>query len=194
MKGRVNFDPKGTFMFTDWNTLVNEPLAEGRAAEAFATADAIIDDFTETALRRLYSDEKSQDLINEIRLLRGRVNFDGLILLEILKSKTAVTDLLVQRVRQFKKARDLVLHSTEGEYALVLGNNSFSYSSQSELDALAQEEAKKAIASAHEIFLELIETNNRLGKNAARFFTKEFYEKNPRFKVTQQKFPKAVKK
>ena len=193
MKGRVIYDPKGTFIFTDWNDLVSKPLAEGRTAEAIATADAIIDDFTESCLRQLYSDEKSLDLINEIRLLRGRINFDGLILLEILKSKTAVSQAFVQKVRQFKKARDLVLHSPEGEYALVLGNLSLNYSTQEELDLQAEKEARKAIQSAYEIFLELVKTNSELAKNSQRYFTREFYEKNPRGKVAQQKFPKNKK-
>ena len=177
-------------MVTNWNEMVTKPFLEGRISEAFASADAIIDDFTESALRELYSDRKSLDLINEIHFLRNRVNFDGLVLLEILKSKTVVDDSFVQKVRQFKKARDLVLHSPEGEYALVLGNQALHYSSQEQLDKHAETQATKAIASAYEIFLKLIEVAAKVGKEREEYFTPDFYRKNPRGKVAQQKYPK----
>lgn len=118
-KGRVVFvPPSGIFQSFEWDDLVVKPFRDGQIIEAFASADAIIDSLIESSLRFLYNDHKSQDLINEIHLLRGRVNFDSLILLEILKSKTVVDDKFVDKVRQFKKARNLVLHNTEGEYSL----------------------------------------------------------------------------
>lgn len=112
-KGRVVFvPPSGIFQSFEWDDLVVKPFRDGRIIEAFASADAIIDSLIESSLRSLYNDHKSQDLINEIHLLRGRVNFDSLILLEILKSKTVVDDKFVDKVRQFKKARNLVLRKS----------------------------------------------------------------------------------
>ena len=195
MKGRVSFTPPSYIgMSIDWNELVDKPFKEGRIIEAFASADAIIDSSIESCLRQIYHDYKCQDLINEINLIRGRVNFDGLILLEILKSKTVVIEEFVQKVRQFKRARDLVLHNQEGEYSLVVGNSELSYSSQEELDIKVEIEAKKWIGKAFDIFLGLHEISKKLSENASYYFSHDFYTKNPRGKQAQQRFPKEVKR
>ena len=195
MKGRVNFTPPSNIgMSIDWNELVNKPFMEGRIIEAFASADSIIDDSIECCLRQIYKDFKCQDLINEIHLLRGRVNFDGMVLLEVLKSKTIVAEIFVQRVRQFKSARNLVLHNQEGEYALVIGNPSITYNSQDELDEKVIEEAKKWIQIGFDIFKDLNDKSKELNKNRDYYFSNDFYQKKPRGEQAKRKFPKDMKK
>ena len=195
MRGRVSFTPPSYIgMSIDWSELVDKPFKEGRIIEAFASADAIIDSSIESCLRQIYSDFKCQDLINEIHLIRGRVNFDGLILLEILKSKTVVLEEFVQKVRKFKRARDLVLHNQEGEYSLVVGNSAISYASQDELDNKIETEAKTWIGKAFDIFVELYEISKKLSENSNDYFSHEFYTQNPRGKQAQQKFPKNTNK
>ncbi|MFH1506262.1 MAG: hypothetical protein ABIE94_04745 [archaeon] len=194
MKGRIKFTPPSYIgMNIDWNELVTKPFQEGRIIEAFASADALIDEEIESCLRQIYYDFKCQDLINEMHILRGKVNFDGLILLEILKSKTIVDEPFVQRVRQFKLARNLVLHNQEGEYALIVGNLDIAYNSQEELDNTMLKEAKKWIGEGFEIFNDLIENSRELDKNKEYYFSHEFYKKNPRGKQVKRKFPKGNK-
>lgn len=195
MRGRVSFTPPSYIgMSIDWNELVDKPFKEGRILEAFASADAIIDNFVESCLRQVYDDSKSQDLINEIHMLRGRVNFDGLILLEILKSKTVVDDVFVQKVRQFKLARNLCMHDQAGEYALVIGNPAIQYSSQEELDKAVGAESRKWISIAYEIFNDLTDVMMTTDKNKEYYFSDKFYQEHPRGKVAKQKFPKEPKK
>jgi len=195
MKGRVNFSPPDYIsMSIDWIELVDKPFKEGRIIEAFASADAIIDSTIESCLRQIYEDSKCQDLINEMHILRGRINFNGLIFLEILKSKTVFNDIFVQRVREFKKARNLILHSQEGEYALVVGNPQINYNSQKELNDKTLEETKKWIGEGFEIFNNIIEKITEVAKNKNYYFSYEFYQKNPRGKHVKNKFPKESKK
>ena len=192
MKGRVIFSEKGYIgMNIDWSELVNKPFGEGRIMEAFASADAIIDSSIESCLRQIYETNKCQDLINEIHRLRGRVNFDGMILLEILKSKTVVTKDFVKKVRKFKLARNLILHNKEGEYALVIGNPDIKYLSQKELDDKVVNESKKWISFAYDLFFELIEiSKNLIDIDINYYFSNEFYKNNPRGKQAARKFPK----
>ncbi|GEM_PF-5387912 len=190
MRNDIKFHPPSYIsMRIDWQNLVYKPFNEGRIIEAFATADAIIDDFIESCLRNIYSDHRSQDLINEIHFLRGRVNFDGMILLEILKSKTVVDETFVNEVRMFKRARNLVLHSKEGEYALILGNQDFKYSNQEELDKFVLTESRKWISNARVIFDKLSDICVETCKNPDYYFSEEFYKKNPRGKIAQKEFP-----
>lgn len=192
-KGRVVFSPpSGIFLDIDWNELVEKPFGDGRIIEAFASADAIIDSIAESFLRLLYNDRKSQDLINEIHLLRGRVNFDSLILLEILKSKTVVDEKFVDKIRQFKKARNLVIHNIEGEYSLVIGSPNLKYYDQNELDSLVETESIKWISIAFEIFIELYNLMNKA--NPDDYFGEKFYRNNPRGKLAKKKFPTTKKK
>ncbi len=127
-------------------------------------------------------------------MLRGRVNFDGLALLEILKSKTVVDDEFVQEVRRFKQARNLCVHDKEGEYALVIGNPAFQYLSQDELDRAVAQESRKWISEGYEIFEELLEASTRISKNEEYYFSDKFYEDHPRGQVAKRKFPKQPKK
>jgi len=191
-KGRVIITPQGFISQSlDWSERVQKPFQEGRIVEAFASADALIDASTDSLLRHIYSDFNSQDLINEIQLLRGRVNFDGIILLEILKSKTVVDEALVGKVRNFKKARNLVVHNPEGEYKLVLGNQELKYSTQDELDTLTLAESRKWLSQAFEAFLEFERIFRSI--DPAYYLSTKFYEKNPRGKVAQKQYPKPSK-
>lgn len=193
MKDRVNFSPPSYIgMDINWVELVDKPFNERYIIQAFASADAIIDSFIESCLRQIYEDFKCQDLINELHLLRSRASFDGLVLLEILKSKTIVDETFYQKVLNFKKTRNLVSHNQEGEYSLVIGNPSFRYSSQEELNKLMLQEAKKWILTAYEIFEKLIEISKTLSQNKDCYFSEDFYRKNPRGQTHthKTKFPK----
>ena len=193
MKDRVNFSPPSYIgMDINWAELVDKPFNEGYIIQAFASADAIIDSFIESCLRQIYEDFKCQDLINELHLLRSKANFDGLVLLEILKSKTIVDEAFCQKVLNFKKARNLVSHNQEGEYALIIGNPTFKYNSQEELNKLMLQESKKWIANAFEIFEKLIQIGKNLSKNKDDYLSEEFYRKNPRGQTHthKTKFPK----
>jgi len=190
MKGRVYFTPPSYIgMEINWDELVDKPFKEGRIMEAFASADSIIDDSIELCLRQIYEDFKCQDLINELHLLRSKANFDGLVLLEILKSKTIVVDTFYQKVLNFKKARNLLIHNQEGEYALVIGNPKITYNSQEELDNKTIEEAKKWIGVGFDIFKDLIEKSGELDKKKDYYFSREFYQKYPRGNQAKSKFP-----
>lgn len=192
MKGRVKFKDGTISQAFNWIELVEKPFHDGRVIEAFASADAILDAQAEALLRHIYSDHKSQDLINEMHLIRSRVNFDGLTLFEILNSKTVISTELIDKIRQFKKARNLVLHNTEGEYSLVIGNAAVKYSDQEELDSLVTKESKKWLIIGFEIFVELYEVTGRI--DPEYYFSVEFYHANPRGKMAQKLSPKTSRR
>jgi len=195
MIGRVHFKSPGyIWMDINWVELVDNPFREGRVIEAFTSADALIDDSIESCLRQMYNDFECQDLINEIHYLRNRVYFDGLVLLEILKSKGAVDDTFIQKVRRFKKARNLVTHNVKGEYALIIGNPEKKYSSQEELDKQVDKESKVWLSEAYDIFEKLFEISKEIGKNREYYFSEEFYREHPREKIAKKRFPKQTKR
>jgi hypothetical protein len=180
MKGRVNLTPAGYIsMVIDWNKLVNEPFEEGRAMEAFASADAIISELIEDCLKGVYNDTKCRDLIDEIHSLRNKTHFETAVMLEILKSKTIIDESLYGRIISFKGARNLVVHSQEGEYAFVLRKSSKKFANQKELDEQVFTESKKMLTLAYDIFNELINLTNKIETNKDYYFSEEFYKKNP---------------
>lgn len=176
-----------------WQSLVTEPAEKGYFGEAFASADALIDDTIETCLRCIYSSNECQDLINELHYQRSRANFDGLVILEILKSKTLLDESLIDKVRHFKKARNLVLHDTQGEYALVVLNPHITYATQEEFDAAAAAEAFRWLSVAQEIYRLLNQKMDDAVADPAKFFSSAFYKANPRGKMIAKKFPAPPK-
>lgn len=193
MSDRVNFSPPNFISLSiDWRELVEKPFTEGYIIQAFASADAIIDNFIESCLRQIYEDFKCQDLINELHLFRSKTNFDGLAILNILKSKTIIDDKFCEKVLNFKKARNLVSHNKEGEYSLIIGNPAFKYSSQEDLNNLVIIESKKWIKIAYELFVQLIEISKTLSENKDYYFSEKFYRENPRGQTPphKTKFPK----
>jgi len=194
VKGRVTFNPPGIIGFSfDWDRLVDKPFKEDNINEAFSNADAMIDSSIHGLLRFIYEEDAAQDLLNELIYLRGRVNLDSLIFLEVLKQKKVVDDEFVNKVRQFKKARNLVLHSMDGEYALVIGHPDLKYTSQEELDSLALEISKKWIVEAYEIFLKLFELSSIIDRQKKEdpnyYFSIDFYYKYPHIEFIKKKFP-----
>lgn len=194
MKARVTFYPPSNIgRSPNWQVLVTEPAARGYYAEAFANADALIDSQIESCLRSIYNSFECQDLINELHYQRSRANFDGMVVLEILKSKTLIDEQLVDKVRQFKKARNLVLHDENGPYALVLLNPRITYSSQEELDKSAEEEAQSWLNEAKALNRVLTEKLIEATENGAKYFSHDFYEDNPRGKMIARRFPIPTK-
>lgn len=189
---RINFIPPSVISIDiDWQELVLKPTDKGDFAEAFASADAILDNSIESILRQIYSDFKCQDLINELHLLRSKIGFQGLTILEILRNKTVVKQDLYERVLNFKKARNLVLHNIKREYSLVDSEKIKSLKSQKDYNKLAKSEANKWLNEGYSIFLDLNELSNNL--NTDNFFSHEFYKNNPRGKLSKSIFPKKNK-
>lgn len=193
MKGNVKFTPPSTISFDlDWKKGVDDVHSSGHIKEAFSNADAIIDNTLEFFLRTIYNSFESQDLINELHRIRGRIPLYGLQIAEILKSKKALGndgEKIYQQICQFKKARDLVLHTVEGEYSLVIGNSEFKVTSQEDLEKFVESEIKIWLGFGFDIFLKLNSLLSEANKNRKYFFSREFYEKNPRGQNMKNKFP-----
>lgn len=177
----------------NWEKAVIKPLNEGNFKEAFSMADSLIDSEVESLLREIYNDAKCQDLINEIHYLRGRVNFDGLVLLEILKSKTVVEDSIVDRIREFKKARNLVLHNFEGHYKLIKFSE-FKRIKDEDYGKVAEGKALYWVKEAYNLWIELMSKFKEIKKREKEYYTSyEFYKKNPRGKMIEKSHP-SIKK
>ncbi|MBI1972840.1 hypothetical protein HYS50_02440 [Candidatus Woesearchaeota archaeon] len=194
MKGRVEFQPPRYISIAiDWSKLVDKPAQEGYFVEALSSADAIIDGFLDGLVRFIYKTQEAQDLLNEIAYLKGSVKFDGMAMAEVLQSKGAIEPLLRDRIREFKKGRNLTSHNSEGEYALVMGNKRTPYSSQTELDQVTEEEAKRCLREGWDIFNELIEIMKDLNSRKKDFFSTEHYQQHPHVEKIQNKFPRMLK-
>lgn len=194
----VEFDSGTVSMAHDWHELVIKPREDGRIREAFSAADAMIDDEIESMLRSVYNSHESQDLINHIHLMKGVFQLYGINLLRLLQQKISNNDTLsedlVQRVRDFKKARDLVLHEVEGEYALVLLNPNLKYTNQKELDNLVKNEVSRLLGEGLRIFEDLIKVHGLIIDTGVKyFFSEEYYKQNPFSSKLKQMFPKNHK-
>ncbi len=156
MKGRVEFVEKGVtdFIF-NWDKHVREPANNWYFIEAFGSADALIDDSLEFLLKSVYSDSKSQELINGLMSLRGKTNFYGLRIAEILKANNIIDKDLFEQLKIWKTARNTVAHNKYAEYGLVVTKSGFSYNSQEELDKLVKDKSNELLELAHKIDLKL---------------------------------------
>jgi len=191
----VKVKREGLILSLNWDELVLKPAKQGMFKEAFSAADSLIDSTIEYLLRRIYHEHTCQDLISEIHHLRGRVNFDGMILLEILKSKTIVDEHLLQRVRQFKKARDLVLHENRSHYALITFGELEKIKTQGEYDKFAENKANLWLNEASKIDNEIVMKFQEIQeKGKEYYFSSEFYNEHPRSAINEQKYPKIIKK
>jgi len=189
MENRVSFQPPSILSVNiNWQDLVLAPINDGNYAEAFASADAIIDSISESLLRKVYSDFVCQDLINELHLLRSKLEFQGLTVLEILKNKTVIKQGLYERVLNFKKARNLILHNVEREYALIEHEMLHGVNTQEEYNNLAVSNVKKLLDEGKNIFDDLVGLLGKINKDD--YFSVEFYNQNPRGKLSKQKYPK----
>ena len=176
-----------------WKESVRDPLEAGNFKEAFSMADSIIDAEVQSLLREIYQESKCQDLINEISYLKGRVNFDGLILAEILKSKTIIDDFLLGKIREFKKARNLVLHNLEGHYKLIKSSE-FKDVKDEEYDKIAKDKALFWINEAFNIWDKLsLKFNEIKQKGRDYYFSHQFYKDNPRGKMIERMHPSTKK-
>lgn len=173
----------------DFKESVLDPLEAGNFKESFSMADSLIDSEVETLLREIYNESKCQDLINEIHYLRGRVNFDGLILAEILKSKTIIDDSLLNRIREFKKARNLVLHNFEGHYKLIKFSE-FKEIKDEEYDKIAKDKAALWIHEALDIWTKLSLKFGEIREKGKDYYSSyQFYKDNPRVKMIERTHP-----
>lgn len=194
MKSRVSFHNSpggsvGTGISISWQDFVEDPFNAGYYAEAFASADALIDHEIESILRQIYSDFKSQDLINELHHIRSKTNFQGLVILDILKSKTVIDEKLYQRVINFKKARNLVSHEIQREYALIPLHAHEEIKDQKEFDELAKKSVQEWVNEAEKIFQDLSKKSSEIYKKEDKYFSHDFYQKNPRIKQIKKKYP-----
>jgi len=181
------------FCSLDWGESVDKPAKEENYKEAFASADSWIDSEIETLLRYIYSEIKCQDLISEIHYLKSRVNFDGLVLLEILKSKTIVDEEFVNQIREFKKARNLVLHSIRGIYELVKPSEIKGIKDEN-FEKEAKERADYWLKIAHEIYIKFSLKFLEIDKEGKDYYTSDkFYIENPRWKIFEKQHPKPKK-
>ncbi len=193
---KIKKEGMGISYVFDWKESVLDPLEAGNFKEAFSMADSLIDSEVESLLRGIYQESKCQDLINEIHYLKGRVNFEGLILAEILKSKTIIDDSLLSRIREFKKARNLVLHNFEGHYKLIKFSELKEIKDE-EYDKVAKDKAVLWINEALKIWTELsLKFNEIKQKGKDYYFSHQFYKDNPRGKMIERNYPsyKKVKK
>ncbi|MFH0701352.1 MAG: hypothetical protein V2A62_02865 [Candidatus Woesearchaeota archaeon] len=187
---KVEKEGGSLFYSLDWRESVDKPAKEENYKEAFASADSWIDSEIESLLRYMYGENKCQDLINEIHYLRSRVNFDGMMILEILKSKTVVDEEFVNKIREFKKARNLVLHSTRGIYELVRLSEMKDIKDE-EFETEAKERANHWLKIAHEIYIKLGIKFSEIDKRGKEYYTSDlFYQKNPRLKIFERQHPK----
>lgn len=177
----------------DWKELVDKPAKEGNYKEAFSSADSLIDSEIENLLRHIYDNNKCQDLISEMHYLRSRINFDGLVLLEILKSKTVIDNEFIDQIREFKKARNLVLHSISGIYELVKLSEMKDIKDD-EIEKVAKEKADYWLKIANEINIKLTFKFSEIDKKGKDYYTSDkFYMENPRLKIFEKKYPKHIK-
>ncbi len=189
---KVKMLTKGVYSFNmNWKTHVEKPFKASYYNEAFASMDSLIDEELKHLLRQIYNSGEAQDLLNEIEYLRGAVNFDGLQVARILESKTVITGKLVEKIREFKKARNLVLHETSSEYALVFLNPKYTeLKTDEELEKIVLVEASNVKKLADNIYVELRTAGIDLRKKRAKYFhSNDFFEKNPRIKQIKKRFP-----
>jgi len=194
MMSRVKFHNSsdgsaGTSISISWKDFVNNPFDAGYYAEAFASADALIDKEIESLLRQIYHDSKCQDLINELHYLRSKTNLQGLVILDILKSKTVIKEALYQRVINFKKARNLVLHEIQREYALIPLQDHKKIKNQEEFDEIAKNYITGLLGEGEKIFQDLSKVSSSIYQKEEQFFSHDFYQKNPRIKQIKKRYP-----
>ena len=148
-----------------WNELVLNPLSSKFYAEAISAADALIDNFSETILRQIYNNGCCQELINQLHVMRGRLNFDGMNILFMLKNKKIIDDSLYGDIMKFKQARNLVLHRVQGEYALVKSKMLKDINNQAEYDKKADAEVKNLLDRGFKIYNHLLDISEKIAIN-----------------------------
>lgn len=196
MKGRVKFHtPSQISISIDWKKIVEMPQKIGMYIEAFGSADAIIDSQIEVLFRQIYNEFQCQDLISHIQYLKGSVNFDGLILLRILELKSVVNEDFVNRVRQFKKARNLVLHNQEAEYRLLYSPDFQFPKTQEDFDDLAKKQADKWLDEGFSIFADIIKIIKVVNeKGSDHYFSIDFHTNHPPKKKLRGIYPNKRKR
>ena len=162
MKGRVKLDRKGIITTAmDWKIFVENPSKDGYWIEAFASADALIDSNLESLLRQIYNSVESQHLISKLDSVKEETKFFGSGILKILERVGVINKKLGGKIRAFKGKRNKVSHTIYGEYALV---DSTQFKTQEEFDFAVENESRKSLEDAKEIWMELIEIAKRLHK------------------------------
>jgi len=162
MKGRVKWSGRFTQLSMGWEDLVKNPLQKGYYIEAFASADALIDDELQTILRQVYDSFESQHLINQLESVKAETKFFGTGILTILNKLKIVNTNLMNKVKDFKGKRNKVSHNTYAEYSLVNPINPIRLNTQEEYDAAIEVKAKIVLEKAYDCWIKLEAISNNL--------------------------------
>lgn len=158
MKDRVHGDGKGTVAITyDWKRFVEDPQKQGYYAEAFSSADAMLDDLIYRLFQLTY---QTNDNFNLINFLRPRLKRKDM--LKLMRDKGVVDDSTVSLYGEFNWSRNKVLHSPYVEYNLVI-EKKLSYKGNEEFYALAMKEADNYLSKARTLFFNLVRLLEKLG-------------------------------
>lgn len=199
MKRRVEYISGGIGFTFSWDELVKEPFEKGNIVEAFANADSLLNQEIELCLKLVYNYSITiLDIVSELHFLRSSINFEGLNTAKILVSKKIMPQTTYEKLLKFKQARNLAVHSYEGEYALIIGNEEVEIKSQEDLEKAVIEESKKWIDIAFKLKNEITQIEDEIRKNTREnpdyYLTTEYYEESNRDKLFQRKYPKLGKK
>ncbi len=192
MKGRVKYSPKGILIFAhNWGDFVSKPAANGYYIEAFSAADALIDDEIKRLISRVFP--SAGFFIEQAEEVRTKTELFGLGMAEILNNLDVVPDELMDLIRKWKKARNIVSHDSWGEYALVVFNKEYKYANQEELDSSVQKAVDHWLNKGVKIFIDLQNIAGEVVKHDFKYYeSAEFIKKQQEkiVKISQRRFPK----
>ena len=160
MKGRVRYS-HGWIIGVDWDRFVKNPQKQGYYVEAFGAADAFIDYEIDSMFEQAHFNSETLPLVTALKELHKLGSMD---MLETLVREGFVKKTLLERVQQFKRARNLVLHDKFAEYALVFYNKEIRVKNQTQLDKATVKEVTKSLTEAEKLFYEI----NRLGLTVSK--------------------------
>ncbi len=137
----------------DWPTLVTGPAARNDYQSAFAAADALIDRLVGVIFRQIYRQPESRDVIDEIQKKGSRPK----AMMEAIKKKMGDFEEIEERIKSFKRERNLVIHNVEAHYKLVAAGDLQKIADGAVYDSIAKQAANKSLREAFAIFNDLVE-------------------------------------
>ncbi len=162
----TEFVSKGkTKQYLDIKKEILEPKKLGYYSEVISRLDAYIDTLLDSLVRQIYGNAECQKLIDmlEKSLKKDYIYFSGLVKLELLNKTNIVNGQnklifpspdLRGKIREFKRKRNLVLHSNIGYYNLINSNN---YTSNKRYQKDAKQKVVELIKSGLDCYKELTE-------------------------------------
>lgn len=162
MKGRVDY--RGAIAL-NWTELVSEPQKLGYYVEAFGNADALLDSAIFTLFQKVQDDFEYWDLIRELYNAR---KLTSMMMLKILNLKNIVPKKFMTRLKEFKKARNKVVHSYYGEHSLIMGELG-KYTDQENWDSAASEKANKILNDALNLHEEIYNIIVKISKGIRKY-------------------------